>query len=148
MWGTQEERAKLGNMRRFIPTRVGNTQHTDRPGSAGSVHPHACGEHRALQFDRKPKLGSSPRVWGTPVVSNMVLQQLRFIPTRVGNTFHGHPSISAVAVHPHACGEHVQVYYYCGKGTGSSPRVWGTPVQELAAKVDERFIPTRVGNTV
>ena len=51
-------------------------------------------------------------------------------------------------VHPHVCGE------YCWRNSarravcGSSPRVWGIPVQSLEEPRAGRFIPTCVGNTV
>ena len=31
---------------------------------------------------------------------------------------------------------------------GSSPRVWGTPFRDALKKIYDRFIPTRVGNTL
>ncbi len=52
------------------------------------------------------------------------------------------------AVHPHACGE-----YDCPNGNifcpdGSSPRVWGIPNDSKYVIATQRFIPTRVGNTI
>ncbi|CAB1083942.1 hypothetical protein D1AOALGA4SA_11476 [Olavius algarvensis Delta 1 endosymbiont] len=34
-------------------------------GVRGSVHPHACGEHRRRRFLLAKEFGSSPRLWGT-----------------------------------------------------------------------------------
>ena len=51
------------------------------------------------------------------------------------------------AVHPHACGEHVERGKLRERAGGSSPRMWGTLY--LGNKICGviRFIPTHVGNT-
>ena len=91
--------------------------------------------------------GSSPRVWGIPVVSTGGLQGRRFIPTRVGNTTFFNLCSHLYPVHPHACGEYKQEDAPGAHGTGSSPRVWGILPVALQFIVEGRFIPTRVGNT-
>ncbi len=55
--------------------------------------------------------------------------------------------VSSVAVHPHACGEHVSLVYCIPIACGSSPRMWGTQVQSGRWENRRRFIPTHVGNT-
>jgi len=50
-------------------------------------------------------------------------------------------------VHPHACGEHNMLAAQQIIDAGSSPRVWGTPLEPQQLVVVRRFIPTRVGNT-
>ncbi len=66
VWGTLLRGDALGLLVRFIPTRVGNTRvHLERL-DGGSVHPHACGEHRGGESEGCDCIGSSPRVWGTP----------------------------------------------------------------------------------
>ena len=52
-----------------------------------------------------------------------------------------------VTVHPHVCGEHMPLKCSHDRQSGSSPRMWGTPVFSGNLKVDFRFIPTYVGNT-
>jgi len=49
---------------------------------------------------------------------------------------------------PHACGEHGAAAAFKDGKTGSSPRVWGTHVRAAVPQVENRFIPTRVGNTL
>ena len=49
-------------------------------------------------------------------------------------------------VHPHACGEREYVPRSLVKVTGSSPRMWGTLVEDIQAEGEVRFIPTHVGN--
>ena len=91
--------------------------------------------------------GSSPRVWGTQHVSDVVRLIERFIPTRVGNTSGHQAAYRGAAVHPHACGEHKNKISWTHSYTGSSPRVWGTLALLSSAGGFGRFIPTRVGNT-
>ncbi len=52
-----------------------------------AVHPHACGEYPRVIVTDPTSSGSSPRVWGILFAIQMVIKFLRFIPTRVGNTF-------------------------------------------------------------
>ena len=126
-WGTLSREMGRGFGRRFIPTRVGNTQRTRPTGCAPTVHPHASGEH--------------PR---RPVVR---LPPVRFIPTRVGNTRLAHQAQPTWTVHPHASGEHRLPDDVRPRGVGSSPREWGTRPARFQATGQARFIPTRVGNT-
>ena len=147
VWGTLGRRGGRTLRHRFIPTRVGNTSaNRNRPGR-GPVHPHACGEHSPDRRASEIRPGSSPRVWGTPIVQTHPAHRGRFIPTRVGNTFMPACGCSLRPVHPHACGEH---YRLCKRRTtthGSSPRVWGTRGKRDHEFAHARFIPTRVGNT-
>ena len=126
-WGTQFAAAFHGKRLRFIPTRVGNTEH-----KAAAI---------IVQY------GSSPRAWGTRVERHLPRHQIRFIPTRVGNTWCRHPSAAMLAVHPHARGEHLRQSKYHSAIDGSSPRAWGTHRLPSWLFVHSRFIPTRVGNT-
>ena len=71
---------------RFIPTRVGNTSCSAATAERVSVHPHACGEYRLRRMQVAAKFGSSPRVWGIRPAHVAGAHQVRFIPTRVGNT--------------------------------------------------------------
>ena len=112
-----------------------------------SVHPHACGEHGFWPAPTAWSTGSSPRLWGTPNGEPVPCRVYRFIPTPVGNTDARSAADYSQAVHPHACGEHI-----CSNNircfiSGSSPRLWGTPVERFFGSLSERFIPTPVGNT-
>jgi hypothetical protein len=51
-------------------------------------------------------IGSSPRMWGTPLTQLIDGVGIRFIPTHVGNTTSIFNRAFTPAVHPHACGEH------------------------------------------
>ena len=106
VWGVLKSVNSFAFSRRFIPTRVGSTMaaarrvsvtrvHPTRVGSTDSVnhvlgvmsvHPHACGEYLRKESPMRLPLGSSPRVWGVPYPQVSLLQNDRFIPTRVGST--------------------------------------------------------------
>ena len=108
VWGTPANPGRRFFARRFIPTRVGNTLTGAEQGSTPTVHPHACGEHPGRAIYKWAHIGSSPRVWGTPVIKTDEEAYKRFIPTRVGNTSSSHSDTFLKSVHPHACGEHIQ----------------------------------------
>ena len=86
-------------------------------------------------------------MWGIPEVLRQLIYRKRFIPTRVGNTCSSGFLISAITVHPHACGEYFECQSQSLRGGGSSPRVWGILLGKVDAREIARFIPTRVGNT-
>ena len=134
-------------MLRFTPTHVGNTPAPPVPRLLPAVHPHACGEHDAIEIVVSPGVGSPPRMWGTrkrsvddatshgspprmwgtPAARRQSPHQRRFTPTHVGNTRARMPTLCWTAVHPHACGEHLGI--------------------EIPRRRQQRFTPTHVGNT-
>ena len=105
-WGTHQQARHARPHRRFIPTRVGNTSTAPRSLNHFAVHPHARGEHVMTPEWIRRVGGSSPRAWGTLQRQRRVEQERRFIPTRVGNTPCASARLTAIAVHPHARGEH------------------------------------------
>jgi len=127
MWGTPLLRDISAILGRFIPTHVGNTSGISLPGEPLTVHPHACGEHAPGLGRVGYAHGSSPRMWGTPGGVCVYFPSPRFIPTHVGNTTIHWPLSVMIAVHPHACGEHVKLSPNPLPLGGSSPRMWGTP---------------------
>ena len=56
--------------------------------------------------------------------------------------------MSIIAVYPHTCGEHFEIEAVLMPSSGLSPHVWGTPEPLFLAYDGQRFIPTRVGNTL
>ena len=146
-WGTLYLNRAVTNQRRFIHTHVGNTRCASLACRLLTVHPHARGEH-LLFFERIHNMdGSSPRTWGTLFSRPDRRTGRRFIPTHVGNTSCTVRSMGALAVHPHARGEHSSPSPFSLGVTGSSPRTWGTLHAKAASEYSGRFIPTHVGNT-
>ncbi len=146
-WGTLAPHDGAELSHRFIPTPVGNTRCQSRRASGAAVHPHARGEHLAVQAADAPDDGSSPRPWGTPPVAHREAAVPRFIPTPVGNTWPPARPRSRRPVHPHARGEHMTMGDRLCTNVGSSPRPWGTLLAVQAESGGWRFIPTPVGNT-
>ncbi len=147
MWGTLAFGVLLQLRIRFIPTHVGNTSRLSAASARRSVHPHACGEHVRSVRGLVLEAGSSPRMWGTPQDLHPVPLGQRFIPTHVGNTSPGAARFRILAVHPHACGEHLPLAVHRVHVRGSSPRMWGTLRFSTRRLRLWRFIPTHVGNT-
>ena len=132
---------------RFIPTDVGNTFSRACQTSRQAVHPHGRGEHLCHCCRHSRRCGSSPRTWGTRKPPSIWVWLIRFIPTDVGNTGFLKPVVLLIAVHPHGRGEH---FFNAGQNRmifGSSPRTWGTPMENPFYWLLARFIPTDVGNT-
>ena len=147
MWGTLQANIHAVGADRFIPTHVGNTPEPQPIRGHTTVHPHACGEHRAMPSMASSSRGSSPRMWGTLPLAGFGIRCTRFIPTHVGNTLRWRRRCLMPAVHPHACGEH-RPSKSMGRGRyGSSPRMWGTHLTKDNEPIATRFIPTHVGNT-
>ena len=67
MWGTLLPPVAQMKRERFIPTHVGNTRTSWLTRQGSSVHPHACGEHIRMSTNSSSVIGSSPRMWGTPL---------------------------------------------------------------------------------
>ncbi len=71
---------------RFIPACAGNTDNGETGDHAESVHPRVCGEHAfGMQWWMRVN-GSSPRVRGTLIGSQISNLVFRFIPACAGNT--------------------------------------------------------------
>jgi len=148
LWGTLKDVKKEDIEGRFIPTPVGNTPTKKTENPPTPVHPHACGEHIALNLTVSSCAGSSPRLWGTHYGYDVKNAAHRFIPTPVGNTCTQFVLRWHTPVHPHACGEHFYPAGLYRPSTGSSPRLWGTQLLALFTVISSRFIPTPVGNTL
>ena len=147
LWGTLLCRQREPSQSRFIPTPVGNTTWPRIMERIPTVHPHACGEHFSIVGRKSARFGSSPRLWGTREMYRFRGESYRFIPTPVGNTSATTNKAAITSVHPHACGEHSNIWAVPTIGAGSSPRLWGTRQRSPAAWPSSRFIPTPVGNT-
>ena len=127
---------------------MGNTIPHYHYRSSVAVHPHARGEHHSGIYADNLPAGSSPRAWGTQHTVHRKHHNIRFIPTRVGNTIHLRSYRYQFPVHPHARGEHSPWTVTSPNRSGSSPRAWGTPESGCWLWIAGRFIPTRVGNTL
>jgi len=133
---------------RFIPACAGNTRGSSDGQGGAPVHPRVCGEHPVQMRLTVEPLGSSPRVRGTRAPAETPVGEGRFIPACAGNTADHKGALCPLAVHPRVCGEHIPTSNPVPPTTGSSPRVRGTPEQDLQLHVVQRFIPACAGNTL
>ncbi len=78
-------------------------------------------------MERTRGRGSPPRVWGRRKITDR--------------------SPSGGSVHPHACGDDVDVPGSFVGRSGSPPRVWGRLARISIDQDLKRFTPTRVGTT-
>ena len=106
VWGTYFSCYGGVSGHRFIPTCVGNIETLATLLDVSPVHPHVCGEHVPGRERLEIIKGSSPRVWGTYFNSSFATNNLRFIPTCVGNIPGRKSPHESRTVHPHVCGEH------------------------------------------
>ena len=120
----------VGHNARFIPTQVGNTAALLSIPWAIAVHPHTSGEYICKICEGNKGDGSSPHKWGIREVRLLGPEQLRFIPTQVGNTYlslfcdlaerfiptqvgnttHSEKGKNFLTVHPHTSGEYLLRY--------------------------------------
>ena len=113
---------------RFTPTRVGNTPPVAPVASRATVHPHTRGEYAPC----RPSPAAAPPVhphtrgeYGRGRQSDDM--ELRFTPTRVGNTYDERSAELAAR--------------------GSPPHAWGILLAAYRQNAARWFTPTRVGNT-
>ena len=168
VWGTLQTAKWILNNGRFIPACVGNSMQSAawapsspvHPACVGNsrtgpprsrtatVHPRVCGELSVAGADPIQSGGSSPRVWGTPILPLQAIHPVRFIPACVGNSCSITIVCKVMSVHPRVCGELRPPKKPRPSIIGSSPRVWGTHGWEIIELGRFRFIPACVGNSI
>ncbi len=132
---------------RFIPAFAGNTPPVIIQGRGWPVHPRVCGEHCGIRTETVSNFGSSPRLRGTPAVTQRHVYGWRFIPAFAGNTIAAEEHDPALPVHPRVCGEHTEIASASMASAGSSPRLRGTLLLLMVVSLVRRFIPAFAGNT-
>ena len=146
-WGTLRAYYMRESKGRFIPTCMGNSPASKSLRLPFSVHPHVHGELMTRISSRHNDAGSSPRAWGTHNLFSKQLNTIRFIPTCMGNSRRAHRGGRLHPVHPHVHGELTDPAAASCSASGTSPRAWGTRINELDFKKRYRFIPTCMGNS-
>ena len=148
MWGTHHTRPVRGRGTGIIPAYAGNTLRKTKRTVRARDHPRVCGEHAWFAATSYVAAGSSPRMRGT-LSEVWVFRLLRgIIPAYAGNTKLSGSSVSVLGDHPRVCGEHDKQGNLPQVGTGSSPRMRGTPRQCVVERVDVGIIPAYAGNTL
>ena len=86
MRGTPKESAFSRLHTGIIPAHAGNTLVAFSGNSTCRDHPRACGEHAVEKLCEERCRGSSPRMRGTPFLSERIGAFMRIIPAHAGNT--------------------------------------------------------------
>ena len=107
-----------------------------------------CGEHQQRRRAARRKLGSSPRVRGTPPCEAANGAVIGIIPACAGNTRHTRPPVARHGDHPRVCGEHSAANFSTPEFEGSSPRVRGTLHTPSFPLARTGIIPACAGNTL
>ena len=105
MRGTLFLRVHLHVPERIIPAHAGNSVDIDDIVWRGPDHPRACGELLWRTLLRGSRIGSSPRMRGTPWYRSCPVMRLRIIPAHAGNSTYQKLPASSKSDHPRACGE-------------------------------------------
>ena len=139
--------AKCCKFMGIIPAYAGNTGSARMLHRSARDHPRVCGEH-AIELVLLPiRLGSSPRMRGTPVLRGIRTHGGRIIPAYAGNTCLWHWLPFSNRDHPRVCGEHPVEHNTGGISLGSSPRMRGTRAGSRGHDKDGGIIPAYAGNT-
>ncbi len=127
MRGKRFERIAFDNRPRIIPAHAGQTGTPDSFASAGTDHPRACGANSSTNCSNSPRVGSSPRMRGKPLLVLGELACARIIPAHAGQTLRWGRRWIRCTDHPRACGANLISYRKQHRPCGSSPRMRGKP---------------------
>ena len=145
--GTRGKRPDAQQLHGIIPACAGNTIRRRSPTGRSRDHPRVCGEHATAPVSLPTRMGSSPRVRGTPTTRRPPPPTRGIIPACAGNTVWLELRREMERDHPRVCGEHDSCRILAAFVTGSSPRVRGTLCIVAAPKQRVGIIPACAGNT-
>ena len=147
MRGTRTAPHQPGWAHGIIPAHAGNTPWRSLEATSARDHPRACGEHNIAVFKVSNKAGSSPRMRGTLIDTQVGGKIIRIIPAHAGNTSWSNGVRCRPRDHPRACGEHILTTSAGTSSKGSSPRMRGTRTSKKTQKFNLGIIPAHAGNT-
>ena len=114
-------------------------------GENPEAYPHVCGATQSINHQVTVNQGLSPRVWGNPALPKPPRQQIRPIPTCVGQPDLPLDSMARKRAYPHVCGATTAIPSKGFWDLGLSPRVWGNRCVLCLLHLSGRPIPTCVG---
>ena len=147
MRGTLDVWLKPVDFQGIIPAYAGNTSIQLIVCFPPWDHPRVCGEHGGVAELLLCVEGSSPRMRGTHTSGNPAFCSRGIIPAYAGNTRSPTTWPKTCRDHPRVCGEHKYGPKTLPAGTGSSPRMRGTPIRASARHRRPGIIPAYAGNT-
>ena len=102
--GKQFQAFQIHVIRRIIPARAGQTRSATTSRHPSTDHPRACGANRLISVAAACRAGSSPRVRGKLNAVLNLVQGIRIIPARAGQTHRRQSERHRLPDHPRACG--------------------------------------------
>ena len=132
----------------IIPAYAGNTKAEAWRALRRRDHPRVCGEHSIRPAKLTGDLGSSPRMRGTLLGFLVGQEHCGIIPAYAGNTVGSGRWPDRCWDHPRVCGEHPPTVCQGVSGLGSSPRMRGTPEENVVVLNNGGIIPAYAGNTL
>ena len=148
MRGTRFAVLVTGDIQRINPADAGSTNRSDCWPHSERDHPRGCGEHGADTWSASDWEGSSPRMRGTPRATHALSHDCGIIPADAGNTIRLQEWLDSNEDHLRGCGEHRHSDGRPGWRRGSSPRMRGTPFEQIVGGVVSGIIPADAGNTM
>ena len=127
MRGKQRVSATGTQPARIIPAHAGQTIRRCGCVRPPSDHPRACGANSSTNCSNSPRVGSSPRMRGKPLLVLGELACARIIPAHAGQTLRWGRRWIRCTDHPRACGANLISYRKQHRPCGSSPRMRGKP---------------------
>ena len=137
----------LSDDTRIIPAYAGSTRKLQPDECVPMDHPRVCGEHLIDPSNPKDPGGSSPRMRGAPVPSEIAIPGVGIIPAYAGSTTFYCNIRSFNKDHPRVCGEHEFMGFVLRLERGSSPRMRGAPIVDDVTKDGSGIIPAYAGST-
>ena len=132
---------------RLIPAHAGKTLSQGFCLARMPAHPRACGENSIPIECRFTVQGSSPRMRGKLMGRHCQLPRPRLIPAHAGKTNDVIKLFIILEAHPRACGENLKAVPALWGCMGSSPRMRGKRLFQVAGHLDGRLIPAHAGKT-
>ena len=110
---------------RIIPADAGSTRKSRNKAYRYRDHPRGCGEHGVRRQRGFGCMGSSPRMRGAHLVTQIVGSTIGIIPADAGSTEIHIARYTGQTDHPRGCGEHPSDQTSFSMDKGSSPRMRG-----------------------
>ena len=131
----------------LIPAHAGKTFPAPRAIARTEAHPRACGENSDPAGQQLCNAGSSPRMRGKPLYTQMRHWTGGLIPAHAGKTQLSSARLQDRWAHPRACGENASMSTVDWVIGGSSPRMRGKRVLIDAHARATGLIPAHAGKT-